>query len=84
MRVEVNNLVYDSEKKDCYLEVVQAQSMLFAFVQCLDVGFDGTLKAVKRYWGSYSHEEPEKSIELILKFGGKWPKLPSEPKSYFA
>lgn len=82
MRVEVNRLVYDSDNKECYLEVIQSQAMLIAFVQCLDIGDDGISKGVRRYWGLYSHENPEESISLILKVGGKWPKLLPEPENY--
>jgi hypothetical protein len=70
MRVEVNGLVYDSTNKKCKCILSDSQSKLYAFVQVLD----GNI--VKRYWGEYSHEAPESSIEKIMECGGKWPHLP--------
>ncbi|EBG2148367.1 hypothetical protein FIP36_16615 [Salmonella enterica] len=70
MIVQVNGLVYDSSNNACKCILSDSQNKIYAFIQVLD----GSV--TKRYWGEYSHDNPEHSIEEIMKWGGKWPSLP--------
>lgn len=77
MRVETDtNLVFDEHDDDCRLLLSSAQGKLYAFVQCLDTGMNGNARYTARYWGEYTHDDPEGSIRRILRDGGKWPRLP--------
>jgi len=79
MELSINNLTFDDNHPDCELELCRSQGQLFAFVQALDLGMKGNRhkKPIKkRYWGLFSHENKEASIQAILENGGKWPDLP--------
>lgn len=70
MKVQVNGMVFDSKNPACKLILGDSQGKLYAFVQCVDEAGQE-----KRYWGEYSHEAPESSVQRIMEWGGKWPKL---------
>ncbi|ELM1533891.1 hypothetical protein Q3R63_004426 [Salmonella enterica] len=70
IKVEVNGLVYDSSNPKCKCILSDSQRKLYAFIEVLD----GDM--TKRYWGQYSHDAPEESIKEIMRWGGKWPRLP--------
>lgn len=77
MKIQVNGMIYDESNRDCQCHLADAQHEVFAFIQCLDVGMDGTASAIKkRYWGRYDHDNKEASIRAIMENGGKWPVLP--------
>ncbi|WP_253447951.1 hypothetical protein [Halomonas sp. Y3] len=76
MRVEVNQLLYDPRDPTCFYILSESAGRLYAFVQCIDRGMDLKAHYRARYWGEYSHDDPDGSIRLILTQGGKWPGLP--------
>jgi hypothetical protein len=45
-----------------------------AFVQC----FDEETGDINRYWGMFDDDNKERSVEMILLKGSKWPDLPVE------
>ncbi|EMX0133983.1 hypothetical protein AAFW79_004961, partial [Salmonella enterica] len=56
MKIQVNGMIYDESNRDCQCHLADAQHEVFAFIQCLDVGMDGTASPIKkRYWGRYNH-----------------------------
>ena len=71
-----SNLMFDDSDDRCLCIVSQAQGQLFAFIQCIDRGFDGNREELKRYWGTFDPDFPEDSIAMIMRKGGKWPDLP--------
>jgi hypothetical protein len=76
MRIKTTTgLLYDGADRLCRLILTDSQGETFAFVQAIDTGFDGRDRHPVRYWGKYSHDTPEQSVERILATGGKWPKL---------
>lgn len=75
MRIQSNGLVFDREDADCKLILSKCQDDVFAFVQCIDTGMDGSQREIKRYWGRYCFEQSEESILQILRWGGQWPDL---------
>lgn len=76
MRVATfTGLVYDEADPKCLCHLSTSQGKTFGFVQALDTGFDGQQQHFARYWGEYSHDDPEGSIHRILSSGGKWPQL---------
>ncbi|WP_075881797.1 hypothetical protein [Vreelandella massiliensis] len=76
MRVQVNQMIYDEADDLCKCVLSQSQGKLFAFIQCIDTGMDGTARYTARYWGEFSHDAPEATIKRIMEWGGKWPQLP--------
>lgn len=73
------NAVFDSSDSRCGLWLAQSGRELYAFIQVLDIGGAGCRHPEpfqKRYWGPYSHDNPESSIRWIMDRGGKWPDLP--------
>ncbi len=79
-KVEVNGMVFDNRDPDCLLFVADACGELYAFVQCLDTGHDGTARWPKRYWGPFSWDDRAGSVRRIMETGGKWPTLPAWPE----
>ncbi|MDC8802797.1 hypothetical protein PRZ61_04970 [Halomonas pacifica] len=77
MRVEMNQLLYDAQDPMCKYILSASAGKLYAFVQCIDRGMDLKARYRARYWGEYSHDDPEGSIRHILAHGGKWPGLPT-------
>lgn len=78
MRIETDTrLVYDDGNEKCLCIHSQSEGRVWAFIQCIDIGNDGTSEHIKRYWGAFDLENPEASIERIMRNGGKWPKLPA-------
>lgn len=75
MKVEVNQMVFDSTDPLCRCIVSRTQGKLYAFVQCIDTGSDGQQRYTKRYWGEYSYENPESMMSRILLNGGSWPEI---------
>ncbi|EDK1561911.1 hypothetical protein [Enterobacter hormaechei] len=75
IKVEVNGLVYDSSNPKCKCILSDSQRKLFAFIEVLD----GDM--TKRYWGEYDHDAPEESIKEIMRWGGKWPRLPESEET---
>lgn len=78
MRVENNNLVYDDDLEDCFVEVERTQGFSIAFVQLLDIGPVGNrfkTAMLKRYWGLWDSKNTQQSMLDIIKDGGKWPDL---------
>ncbi len=78
MRVSNNNLVYDDDSDDCFIEVERTQGYSFAFVQVMDLGPVGDrfkIAMLKRYWGLWDSKNKEQSVLNIIKTGGKWPDL---------
>ncbi|MFW6278196.1 MAG: hypothetical protein ACOC1T_02185 [Halorhodospira sp.] len=77
MRIETRTgLVYDESDSGCSLTLATTQGELFAFVVAIDTGLDGQQREQTPYWGRYSHDAPEASIERILTTGSAWPRLP--------
>ena len=77
MRVETDNaLVYDGDDPLCFFILAATQGMDFAFVQCLDVGWEGGQRNPKRYWGRWDPGNAEGSLKAIMERGRKWPVLP--------
>lgn len=70
------NLFYDNHHEKCKLFYSGSQGRQYAFIQCLDVGYNGKGEHIKRYWGLYNESDKQASIEGILRSGGKWPQLP--------
>ena len=74
------NFIYDDNEPLCFTILhIGPDSQLFAFVQCIDVGFDTSFKSPRRYWGYWSHDDPAGSMKTIMETGGKWPDLPGPP-----
>lgn len=71
LRIEVNGLLYEEGHPDCLLIQSSTSSGSYAFVQVLDID----TQMVKRYWGPFDIEQPETSIENIMRHGGNWPAL---------
>ena len=77
MKIETRaGLVYDESDPGCSLILATTQGELFAFVVAIDTGHDGQQRLAAPYWGKYSHEAPEASVERILTTGSAWPRLP--------
>ena len=76
MKVMSNQMVYDDTDPLCKCILSQADGKLYAFIQCIDTGMDGQARYPARYWGTFSHDDPEGSIKRIMAYGGKWPQLP--------
>lgn len=72
IKVEVNNMVFDSTNPACKLILSDSQGKLYGFVECIDASSG----QAKRYWGEYSHDDARASIKRIMEWGGKWPELP--------
>lgn len=80
MRVanDSGNLVYDSENPLCTMDAYHSQGKNFAFLTVMDIGSENCPidpPMTKRYWGEFSWDDQESSIERILATGGKWPDL---------
>lgn len=76
---DINNMVFDDADPRCIVRTCFGQRRNYAFVQCLDLGNPGnrlSVPGVKRYWGEWDADNPEESVKLIMKNGGKWPDLP--------
>lgn len=81
MRVQTeNNLLYDSKHPKCQLHFARTHGKGFAFIQCLDIGSDGSAEHIKRYWGLYADslddEVKKQAIYHIMNSGSPWPELP--------
>lgn len=76
MYVKQGNLIFDSSNPLCTMIVNKAQDQVYAFIQCIDQGMDGSLEETRRYWGRYDFSNAEYAVGEILKWGGKWPQLP--------
>lgn len=76
MRVEMNQMLYDDHDPRCKLILSMSNGQLYAFVQCIDRGMDLEDQHLARYWGAFTHADPESSVREILAYGGKWPALP--------
>ena len=63
-------LFFNTNDQDCSIHVEQSQGKLFAFIKCKN-----EIGEVKKYWGLYSHSNPKKYIQEIMKTGGKWNNL---------
>ena len=73
--IEVNNLRFCKADKDCKIIIADSEGELYAFIQVVDIGTQGSSRYLKRYWGKYSHSKEYESIERIMCRGGKWPEL---------
>lgn len=76
-----NNLVYDDSVVQCNIQVCSSQDQLYAFITALDLGLPHNRLSKPRpvrYWGKYSHSNPEKAVLDILHSGGKWPTLEAQ------
>ena len=74
------NMVFDDADPRCIVRTAYGQGGVYAFVQCLDLGFKSnrlSVPGIKRYWGSWDADYPAESIKSIMANGGKWPDLPS-------
>lgn len=81
MRIETDTRqLYDDSDPLCKCILSQANGGLYAFIQAIDTGMDGKDRHAVRYWGPFSHDNPEGSVRKILAYGGKWPDLPPMPK----
>lgn len=80
MRIQTDtNLLFDDAHPDCMRIISTTQGEYVAFVQCLDLGMPHCRHEkpiIKRYWGKWSYEEPERAVEKILATGSQWPLLP--------
>lgn len=76
MKLETNNLVFDSNNPKCELIISAAQGEVYAFVKVLDCG--KYHEHPKFYWGSYDHADPEGSILKIMERGGEWHNLANQ------
>ncbi|MEY0164799.1 hypothetical protein AB7W12_22765 [Providencia rettgeri] len=69
-------LIFDPKDSKCNCKIEMSQGELFAFIVCYQYHGGGSkTKEYKKYWGRYSHNNPEKSILEIMESGGKWPDL---------
>lgn len=81
MRVETDTgLVFDDTDDLCKCILSQAEGQVFAFIQAIDTGHDGSKRYPARYWGAWNHDAPEDAMRRILAWGGKWPALPPAPE----
>jgi len=67
------NYIFDDADDLCFVQFQQSQGKWFAFVQAIDVGFDGSHRNTVRYWGEWSDDDKEGAMIHILERGGKWP-----------
>lgn len=77
---DFSNMVFDDDDPRCRVYVSRGQNGTYGFVQCLDIGNKGlrlSTPGIKRYWGDWNVDNPERSIKSIMRTGGKWPELPS-------
>lgn len=72
VKVEVNGMRYEDHHPDCRFIPSRTSSGSYAFIQVIDI----STNMLKRYWGPFNIEQPERSIENIMRNGGKWPSLP--------
>lgn len=71
MTLVVDNgyLLYDENDDRCKVFVKQSQGTLFGFGVFIDKGCPSH---TKKYWGVWDWEDQVKSLENIMKSGGKW------------
>jgi hypothetical protein len=75
---EMGNIVFDSNREECFYHLSQTQGGWYAFVQALDIGMPHArlTKPMKvRYWGTFNTNNKAESILDILHYGNKWPDL---------
>ena len=73
-----NNMFYEDYNPRCKfvhgtLMYAPMAGQDVAYIQCIDLNTDEE----KRYWGVFDFNDIEGSVKNIMKYGDRWPKLPS-------